>query len=585
MNHPEMPTRPSEMTQQLAFLLQQAGAVSIHEVEKALEQSQDVDSTPLQVLLSSGTLSYADLQEVLLYYGHTPATLPAATVPRLTEQEAFARETAGVPSAFDEYSTTDQQLQAFLLERGTLTQAHIDQALEEQRLTGHPLWRTLINLQLLAPQDMLEIIQSLGRVTPGDDAGPEEPGQERASNGKQTDQQRVPWRLLPVGRHTTAVELVDTIFNGAVHADATDIHIEPQLPRMRVRYRIDGMLFDVLTIAPALEMPLISRIKVLADMDITERRIPQDGHITTHLAEQETHMRVATIPTTHGEKLVLRLLRKSNVLTGLKQLGLEAADERRLRRLIATPQGMILVTGPIGSGKTTTLYAALNEVNILTNNIVTIENPVEYQLTGINQVEVDAKAGLTFASGLRAILRQDADILMVGEIRDTETAIVAVRAALTGQQLFSTLHTMDAPSAITTLEHFGLQPYLIASALSGVIAERLVRRVCQACKCWYKPSPAALEQLGLDPGTDDYTFASGAGCEVCYHTGYRGRTGIFEILRVGDTIKRLITARASEQEVQAVAMQEGMRTLAQNGVNKILQGITTPQEVLREIFL
>ncbi len=213
------------MTQQLAFLLQQAGAVSIHEVEKALEHSQDVDSTPLQVLLSSGTLSYAALQEVLLYYGHTPATLPAATVPRLTEQEAFARETAGVPSAFDEYSTTDQQLQAFLLERGTLTQAHIDQALEEQRLTGHPLWRTLINLQLLAPQDMREIIQSLGRVTPGDDAEPEEPGQERASNGKQTDLQRVPWRLLPVGRHTTAVELVDTIFNGAVHADATDIHL------------------------------------------------------------------------------------------------------------------------------------------------------------------------------------------------------------------------------------------------------------------------------------------------------------------------------------------------------------------------
>ncbi|HEY7494728.1 MAG TPA: ATPase, T2SS/T4P/T4SS family, partial [Candidatus Tectomicrobia bacterium] len=241
--------------------------------------------------------------------------------------------------------------------------------------------------------------------------------------------------------------------------------------------------------------------------------------------------------------------------------------------------------GPIGSGKTTTLYAALNEVNILTRNIVTIEDPVEYQLAGINQVEVDTKAGLTFASGLRSILRQDANILMVGEIRDVETATVAVRAALTGQQLFSTLHTIDAPSAITTLEHFGIQPYLIASALSGVVAQRLVRRVCMACRRWYTPSPAVLKQLGLSPGQQEYRFAYGVGCEECYHTGYLGRTGLFEILLVSDTLRHLIVEQAGEQQLQVAARREGMSTLAQGGVKKILQGITTPQEVMREVFL
>jgi len=294
---------------------------------------------------------------------------------------------------------------------------------------------------------------------------------------------------------------------------------------------------------------------------------------------------------------VLRLLMKSNVLTGLKQLGLEADDEQRLRSLIAKPQGMILVTGPIGSGKTTTLYAALNEVNILTSNIITIEDPVEYQLTGINQVEVDTKIGLTFVSGLRSILRQDADILMVGEVRDMETATVAVRAALTGQQLFSTLHTIDAPSAITTLGNFGIQPYLIASALSGVVAQRLVRRVCPECRRWYTPSPTVLRQLGLVPGQQEgpsgpaptqsrpWQFAYGVGCEACYYTGYLGRTGLFEILRVSDTLRHLITDRASEQAIKAAAVREGMHTLQQSGITKIVQGATTPPEVMREVYL
>jgi type II secretory ATPase GspE/PulE/Tfp pilus assembly ATPase PilB-like protein len=510
---------------------------------------------------------------MLLRYGQA-----AITPPPLAESTEIpeATPTWETEDFFHERHIDDQQLRSFLLARGRLTREQLDAALEEQQHTGHPLWRTLINLQLLTPQDMMEVIQALAVAS-------ETPDAPAASRPRKREHE---WHALHVDDTTTAVELVNTIFAGAIHARATDIHIEPQLPRMRVRYRIDGMLFDVMTVPPALEMPIISRIKILADMDITERRLPQDGHITATVEGQEYNMRVATIPTTQGEKLVLRLLSKSNVLTGLKQLGLEPEDERRLRNLIAKPQGMILVTGPIGSGKTTTLYAALNEVNILTNNIVTIEDPAEYQLTGINQVEVDTKAGLTFASGLRSILRQDADILMVGEIRDVETATVAVRAALTGQQLFSTLHTVDAPSAITTLENFGIQPYLIASALSGVVAQRLVRRVCSACRRWYTPSPAVLRQVGLQPrGGKEYRFAYGVGCEACYHTGYLGRTGIFEILQVSDTIKHLIIERAGEKAIQAAAIREGMSTLAQSGTKKILQGITTPQEVMREVFL
>ena len=557
----------SEKEDQLVAVLQKAGVVAGHQLETLLAHPHPANGSLLQALITSGIVSLDDIQELLLRYA-PPATPPLA-LPEMVMPSPVA--TAEPDNLFDERSIDDQQLQEFLLARGRLTQAQLDTAHTEQQHTGHPLWRTLINLQMLTPQDMMVILQSL--TTTATDTAPEG-----------TSRREREWQTLHVDNTTTAVQLVNTIFAGAIRARATDIHIEPQMPRMRVRYRIDGMLFDALTVPPALEMPVISRIKILADMDITERRLPQDGHITSEIAGQEYNMRVATIPTTHGEKLVLRLLSKSNVITGLKQLGLAPEDEQRIRSLIAKPQGMILVTGPIGSGKTTTLYSALNEVNILTSNIVTIEDPVEYQLAGINQVEVDTKAGLTFASGLRSILRQDADILMVGEIRDIETATVAVRAALTGQQLFSTLHTVDAPSAITTLENFGIQPYLIASALSGVVAQRLVRRVCAACQRCYAPSPAVVQQLGLQPDAE-YRFAYGAGCEECYYTGYLGRTGLFEILLVRDTIRHLIIERAGEKALQTVAMQEGMYTLAQSGVKKILQGITTPQEVMREVFL
>ena len=572
-----------ETAQQVVALLQAAGALTPEAAAHALVQAQHTDGILLQTLITSGVLSFADLQEVLLLYGQLADEDALTTTAPLIALDVTA---AGVERTVDEYHIDDLQLQPFLFKSGLLTQEQLDTALQAQQHTGHPLWRTVINLELLTPQEMTEIIKAQGppvqgRRTNGAMAESPEPGQAVVPQSSRDAVRRV----IEVDDTATAVQIVNAIFAGAIQARATDIHIEPQVPRMRVRYRIDGMLFDVLTVPQPLETSIISRIKVLADMNITERRLPQDGRLSFRLDDQEYNMRVATIPTAYGEKLVLRLLSKSNVLTGLKQLGLEPDDEQHLRSLIAKPQGMILVTGPIGSGKTTTLYAALNEVNILTNNIVTIEDPVEYQLTGINQVEVDTKIGLTFVSGLRSILRQDADILMVGEIRDVETATVAVRAALTGQQLFSTLHTVDAPSAITTLGNFGIQPYLIASALSGVVAQRLVRRICSACRRWYTPSPAVLRHLGLKPGHREWQFAYGTGCEACYYTGYLGRTGLFEIVRVSETVRHMIIARESEHVLKTAAIREGMHTLQQSGITKVIQGVTTPQEVMREVYL
>ncbi len=380
------------------------------------------------------------------------------------------------------------------------------------------------------------------------------------------------------------VKLVTAIIEGAINGNATDIHLEPQAnEELRARYRIDGLLHDVLTISKQAHPMVISRIKVLADMDITERRQAQDGHITMSFGNVEYYMRIGTLPTKLGERLVIRLLNERRVLTGLKQLGFEADDLRLVEQFIAMPYGMILVTGPVGSGKTTTLYAALNEINILTKSLITIEDPVEYQLPGITQVEVDPKIGLTFAAGLRAILRQDPNTLMVGEIRDPETASVAIRAALTGQQLFSTLHTQDAAGAITTLSYLGAQPFWIASALVGVIAQRLVRTICPHCKERYRPEPRLLKLLQLEQDAA-MEFTHGNGCEKCFHSGYFGRTGIFEVMNVNEALREQIVKQIPEAALKEQAIFQGMHTLKTSGIQKIKRGETTVEETLRVIL-
>jgi len=374
------------------------------------------------------------------------------------------------------------------------------------------------------------------------------------------------------------IKLVSTIIEGAVNSGATDIHLDPQEPEMRVRYRIDGVLHDVMSIAPEIENAVISRIKIMSELDITEIRRPQDGHIGIETKDRDFDLRVATLPTFLGERVVLRLLDQSSVLAGIKDLGLEPDDEATVTRVIQQPYGMILVTGPTGSGKTTTLYAALNKKNVLTESIVTLEDPVEYQMSGINQVQIDTDIDITFANTLRAALRQDIDVLLVGEIRDSETARIAIRAAMTGHLVFSTLHTNDGPEAITTLRNMQIQSYLIASALTCVVAQRLVRKICPDCRTGFTPTKPLLKSLRLPESTKK--LYRGKGCDSCYHTGNKGRTGIFEILEISAEIRRMIAADESTEKIVKAAK---LKTMADRCRLKVKQGVVAPEEFLRVI--
>lgn len=377
---------------------------------------------------------------------------------------------------------------------------------------------------------------------------------------------------------TSVVNMVKTIIEGAVKSGATDIHLDPQDPEMRVRYRIDGVLHDVTSIPQNLEAAVVSRVKILSDLDITETRHPQDGHISMAVDNREFDLRVATLPTFLGERVVLRLLDQSTVLAGIKDLGLEPEDEEKLTKSIEQPYGMILVTGPTGSGKTTTLYSALNQKNVMTDSIVTLEDPVEYQLSGINQVQIDTDIDLTFANTLRAALRQDIDVLLVGEIRDMETARIAIRAAMTGHLVFSTLHTNDAPEAIATLRNMSVPSYLISSALTAVVGQRLVRTICPQCKTSFTPNASLLKSIGM-PATVKKLWR-GAGCSNCYSTGYRGRTGIFEVLDITPEVRHLI---AAEENIETIAKAAKLKTMAMRCREKVKNGVVTPEEFLRVI--
>lgn len=406
----------------------------------------------------------------------------------------------------------------------------------------------------------------------------EKKGKEKDMSGEVVDRRFE--QIAKEASGTSAINTVKTILEGAVKAGATDIHLDPQEPEMRVRYRIDGILHDVMSIPPSMQNAVVSRIKILSDLDITETRHPQDGHMNLEVEDRELDIRVATLPTFLGERVVLRLLDQSAVLSGIGDLGISEKEQSRLIKLIAQPYGMILVTGPTGSGKTTTLYAALNQKNVMTESIVTLEDPVEYQLSGINQVQIDPDINVTFANTLRAALRQDVDVILVGEIRDTETAHIAIRAAMTGHLVFSTLHTNDAPDAINTLRNMGIPSYLISSALTAVIAQRLVRKVCDNCKIPYKPSTSILKEVGLPVSIK--TLYRGKGCNHCYHTGYKGRTGIFEILEITPQIRKLIAEGATPETIAQTAK---MKTMADHCREKIKEGIVTPEEFLRVVRL
>jgi general secretion pathway protein E len=377
------------------------------------------------------------------------------------------------------------------------------------------------------------------------------------------------------------VRLVNLLLEGALAADASDIHIEPFEDSLRVRYRVDGLLYDQEAPPRRLQAALTSRIKIMAEMNIAERRLPQDGRIrVTAAGGRRVDIRVSTVPTIHGESIVMRLLDRSSVFLPFDRLGFAPAAARGFEALIHRPHGIVLVTGPTGSGKTTTLYAALDKINRPDLKIITVEDPVEYQLKGINQIPVRPKIGLSFASGLRHIVRQDPDVIMVGEIRDLETAEIAIQAALTGHLVFSTLHTNDAPGAVTRLQDMGCEPYLVSSVLSGVLAQRLVRRICQACRAPDHPDPATLLALGVTDAAGVELFHV-KGCDDCRGTGYRGRTGIYELFRITEDSRSLIVRKAPAGEIRRYAVAQGMLTLREDAWAKACAGLTTVEEILR----
>ena len=383
------------------------------------------------------------------------------------------------------------------------------------------------------------------------------------------------------------VKLVNGVLARAADEGASDVHFEPQAKDLMVRFRHDGVLHETMNIPRRLQPGVLSRLKIMADLDIAERRVPQDGRIGLVVGGKPIDMRVASLPTVYGEKIVIRLLDRGNVMLRLEQLGFSDVALARYTKSYTKPYGAILVTGPTGSGKSTTLYGTLNILNTPDKNIITVEDPVEYRLAGINQVQINPKAGLTFASGLRSILRCDPDIIMVGEIRDKETAQIAIESALTGHLVLSTLHTNDAPGALSRLTEMGVEPFLTASAVDCVIAQRLVRKLCEYCREAYPTSKEMLERLGFAPEVvqswKDTQLYKSVGCAHCNGTGYKGRLGIYEIMPVTEAVERLIVERKSADELMRVAVAEGMITLRQDGLERVRQGVTTVEEISRVI--
>ncbi len=387
--------------------------------------------------------------------------------------------------------------------------------------------------------------------------------------------------LEKLAREALVIKLVNLLIHQAVQERASDIHIEPHEKQLKVRYRIDGILHDATAPPKSLHPAIISRVKILAEMDIAERRLPQDGRVRVKVADRQVDLRVSTLPTLYGESVVIRLLDRSAGMMALQELGMREDALQEFNRLITRPHGIILVTGPTGSGKTTTLYAALNRIYSPQKKIITIEDPVEYELMGANQLNVRPQIGLSFARGLRHIVRQDPDIIMVGEIRDRETAEIAIHSALTGHLVFSTLHTNDSSGALTRLLDMGIEPYLVASSIIGVLAQRLVRVICRGCKRQVTPEPEALREVEF-PETDRPDKVSVAdGCDRCRQTGYQGRTGVFELLPITETVRDQVLNKISSSVIKQKAVREGMRTLLVDGREKVRESLTTIEEVLR----
>ena len=409
----------------------------------------------------------------------------------------------------------------------------------------------------------------------------EELSKEKKQEALLNQQQEVEFEDI---KNAPVVKMVDYVIKSAVETRASDIHIEPFENNVRIRYRVDGQLQQISSLSREIMASLVTRIKILSNLNIAEKRIPQDGRIITKVGEKDIDLRVSILPTVFGEKIVMRVLNRDNYSVGKEKLGMTEEELEQLSRIIRNPHGIILVTGPTGSGKSTTLYTILNDLNTVEQNIVTIEDPVEYMLEGINQINVNTKAGLTFAAGLRSILRQDPDVVMIGEIRDKETAQIAVRAAITGHLVLSTIHTNDAPSSVVRLVDMEIEPYLVATSVCGIIAQRLVRKVCPYCKIAYEANEHEKHLLGFSK-EESFNVYKGKGCGFCKNTGYSGRTGVYEIMEVTREHRELIASNANSDTIKDLSVKKGMKTINMSARELVLKGVTTIEEFVKVAFV
>ena len=550
-------------------LLVQKGLITVEALERALLQQEHLQERLGDILIKAGLVSEDDFYKIL-------SEQSGVAYVKLTEIKIDPAVIEKIPAKF----ACHYELIPIEISNTTITVAMSNpldiHTIDDIRL----LLKKEIKAVLSPRRDILEAIkkyygvgaETIEKMSP-------EAGGERIVNVQVQETQD----LVESAEDASIIKFVNQILLEAYRDRATDIHIEPYENELSVRYRIDGILHET-KVPPSIknfQSAIISRIKIMSNLDIAERRLPQDGRIKIRIGPEEVDLRVSILPTPFGESVVIRLL-SSNIRFGLEKLGLLRKDQEILERMIKMPHGIIFVTGPTGSGKTTTLYASLSKINTKDKKIITIEDPIEYQLKGITQIQVQPKIDLTFANALRSMLRHDPDVMMVGEVRDYETAEITIRVALTGHLVFSTIHTNDAAGGVTRLIDMGVEPFLVASAVECFIAQRLVRVICTKCKHEVKPDKAILKDLGVSGlNLSKVKMYEGKGCDACRFTGYKGRTAIYEILEMSESIRELVLRKASSDQIKKKAVELGMRTLRQDGWEKIMMGITTPSEVVR----
>jgi type IV pilus assembly protein PilB len=554
------PTRRTGPSRFIADVIVALGYANRQQADAAVEESRRQGKRTGQLLIEQGAISPQQLAHALaerfgLDYVDLSVFQPDLAAVNLISPQAAKRFHA-VPIGFDQ--------------SGTLIVAMVDPsnvlALDDLKLmTGHE-----VRPAVASPEDIGGVIARMSRL---DEAVAS------AMEGEDEDLAPVT-EIRESAEDAPVIKLVNSIIGQAVEEGVSDIHMEPDGRDMRVRFRVDGVLSETTTIPRRMVAGVVSRIKIMGDLDIAEKRIPQDGRVGLTVEKRPVDVRIVSMPSVHGEGIVMRLLDKGQALLDLDTLGMDGDGRARFEGAFHKSHGAVLVTGPTGSGKSTTLYAALTAVNSVDKNIITIEDPVEYQLAGINQMQVNTKSGLTFARGLRSMLRADPDIIMVGEIRDAETARIAVESALTGHLVLSTLHTNDAPSAISRLTEMGIEPFLSASALDCIVAQRLVRTLCGHCRRQITLSTSALEAAGL-PAEHEIQAYEPVGCSRCKNSGYKGRRGVYEVMRVSEEIRSLTVERASADAIRAAAVREGMRLLRDDAFDRVRQGITSMAEMAR----